>query len=73
MDLKPSELMQIDDVPVAYSCIIIKVSLKHTSMIPFDPLIIILLYVSKLQVLYKNKQICVLLGTMVLFAMSFIR
>ena len=51
MDLKPSELMQIDDVPVAYSCIIIKVSLKHTSMIPFDPLIIILLYVSKLQVL----------------------
>lgn len=39
MDLKPSELMQIDDVPVAYSCIIIKVSLKHTSMIPFDPLI----------------------------------
>lgn len=31
----------------------------HASMIPFDPLIIVLLYVSKLQVLCKNKQIYV--------------
>ena len=31
----------------------------HASMIPFDPLIIILLYVSKLQVLCKNNQIYV--------------
>ena len=53
MDLKPSELMQIE-VSVAYSCIIIKVSSMHASMIPFDPLIIILLYVSKLQVLCKK-------------------
>ena len=48
MDLKPSELMQIE-VSVAYSCIIIKGII----------LIIILLYVSKLQVLCKNKQMYV--------------
>ncbi len=58
MDLKPSELMQIE-VSVAYSCIIIKGIIEHASMIPFDPLIMILLYVSKLQVLYKNKQMYV--------------
>ena len=58
MDLKPSELMQIE-VSVAYSCIIIKGIIDACFDDTFDPLIIILLFVSKLQVLCKNKQIYV--------------
>lgn len=59
MDLKPSELMQIE-VSVAYSCIIIKGIFEACINDTFcDPLIIILLCVSKLQVLCKNKQIYV--------------
>lgn len=59
MDIKPSELIQIE-VSVAYSCIIIKGIIEACINDTFcDPLIIILLCVSKLQVLCKNKQIYV--------------
>jgi len=54
MDIKPSELIQIE-VSVAYSCIIIKGIIEACINDTFcDPLIIILLCVSKLQVLCKK-------------------
>ena len=39
MDLKPSELMQIE-VSVAYSCIIIKVSSKHEYLLLYRNIVV---------------------------------